>query len=180
MIEILAGLASSSGLGGIIGFLGNAVGRWQENKQAEREMQHELRNRELDLKELEIQHSQELELADKNMELAEREGEVNRELKEADAFTESVANAFKPTGNSKIDAFRAAIRPVVTLYLLAVTSALAIMVLIEVGGIDALPAETLLELATLIINQVLFLTTTATVWWYGSRKQGPLKKYLDR
>ena len=175
MIEAIMGLASSSGLGVITGVIGNAVGRWQERKQQEQEARHEIEMRNLDLREMELQHSQQLELADKQIEQAETEGKIAADVADAEAFTQSIKAAQAPTGIAWVDAVRALTRPVITLYLLAVTTYTAVVVFSEVGGLSALPADRLLQTADLVIQQVLFLATVAVTWWFGTRRQGPVK-----
>lgn len=175
ILETLGALASSSGLGAIVGVVGNSIGRWQEAKQQEAERKHEIQSRELDLKELEIQHSQELELADKQMQIAETEGKISADIKDAEAFTESQRNAFTPSGIKWVDGVRSLMRPVISVYLLAVTTYTAVVVFSEIGGLEQLPADVLLSTAQQVIQQVLFLTTVAVTWWFGSRRQGPIK-----
>lgn len=97
-------------------------------------------------------------------------GEI--QTQDARAFTES-----QKTKSTIADAIRAVVRPIITIYLLTVTTWLAYVVWTKTKGIETWETGELEELIRLIISQLLFLTTTCVVWWFGARPSS--ERYTD-
>ena len=162
-------IVTSGGMGAIIGLAGSWMTKREDRKKAELDLERELKVGELRLKELEAESNHELAMADKAMERAEVEGNIAIESEEIAAFAESLKSQAKSTGIIFVDAVRGLMRPTITVFLLGLSTWMAIAVHKLVGGLDSLPANELFALYKLIIMQVIFLTVTAVTWWFGSR-----------
>lgn len=173
MLDAIVGLATSSGVGAVVGVVGNWLGKIEERKQAIVDNEHERAMRVHDLQELKLSQTHSLDLAERQLAQTETEGEIAADVKDADAFIESI-KADQATGVGWVDAVRAMMRPLLSVYLVGLTTYVAVVVFIRLGGVESLPEDQLLELAEQIIQQVLFLTTAAVMWHFGSRRQGPI------
>lgn len=165
LIEIFGGGA----LGGIVGAIASIFKGAQEAKQKKAEMDHEFKMAELGLREQEMQGSHELAMADKGIERAKAEGDVAIDIAETGAFRDSIMAGMKSTGIAFVDAVRGLIRPIITVYMLGLATYIAINISIMVGGFEALERETLMALYSKIIDDVMFLTMAAVLYWFGSR-----------
>lgn len=172
MIEAIVGILSSSGLGAAVGALGSYLTKREERERDKVNNEHEFRMAELDLREAAQEQSHALALADKKLELTEAEGEIAHDIGELNAFTQSIMGQLKQTGIQFVDAIRGLMRPIITTYLLVISSYLAYRIGTVVGGIESLPADDMFALYKEIISGVLFLTTVAVTWWFGSRPSG--------
>jgi hypothetical protein len=73
-----------------------------------------------------------------------------------------------------LDFMRGIVRPGLTIYLCALTTMVYVQAKQLLGNEDLTSAEAL-EMMKLIIGTILYLTTTVTLWWFGTRnkaKQG--------
>ena len=168
-MDSLIGLFSTGGMGAIIGLAGSWMTKREDRKKAELDLQREIEIGNLRLKELEAESSHELAMADKEMERAEVEGDIAIESAEIGAFTESLKAQAKSTGIVFVDAVRGMMRPVITVFLLGLSTWLAVTVHTLVGGLKTISMTELFDLYEIIIQQIIFLTVTAVTWWFGSR-----------
>lgn len=76
-------------------------------------------------------------------------------------------------GLGAVDMVRGLMRPLITVYLIGLTTALALRILGQSAGLDAPQA---FDLLLKITDMVLFLTCTAVGWWFGSRPSGGLQQ----
>ena len=164
-------LFSTGGMGALVGMLGSWMTKREQRKNLELTIKRDLQLGELRLKELAAESAHEVQMADKQMERAEIEGEIAIEEAEVDAFAESLKTQARSTGVVVIDAIRGLMRPVITVFLLVLSTWLAVNVHKMVGGLDSMPGNELFDLYKLIIQQLIFLTVTAVTWWFGSRPQ---------
>lgn len=169
MFDTIIGLATSSGLGAVIGALGNWINKREERKNKELSFTHELAMAQLAVSERELEQSHEILMADKQMERAQTEGDIQVELSELGAFTASVKDATKATGVKFVDAVRGLMRPVITAYLLGIATYIVVKISALVGGLKIIPLPELVTMYTGIITQIIFLTTVAVTWWFASR-----------
>lgn len=176
MFDAILGLASSSGLGAIVGSVFSWLGKKEARAEKAMELEYELKNRLQDLEELKLSQTHEVDMADKQMQIAETEGQIATDLKETDGWIESIKSGMKATGIAWVDAVRALMRPVITVYLLGISTYVAISISVLVGGIGSLPEDELLEMYRQVIMSLIMLTTTAVTWWFGSRPQQVSKK----
>ena len=165
----IADIVTSGSAGAVVGLVGSWITKREDRKKAELDLEREIRVGELRLRELEAESNHELAMADKAVERAEVEGDIAIGSEEIAAFTESLKSQAQATGIIFVDAVRGMMRPVITVFLLGLSTWLAISVHKLVGGLDSLPAAELFALYKLIIMQIIFLTVTAVTWWFGSR-----------
>lgn len=161
-MEWLIGLASSSGLGAIVGMIGGLAEKWVDTKAKALEYRHEAEMRKIDVKESELERAHELAFADKQIERAEVEGDIKIQQIDASAFVESQ----KSQGRSKLLTY---VRASITAFVLLAATVLSIIVWNSVGGLDAFDASQLEYLLTRIVEATLFLATTCVAWWFATR-----------
>ncbi len=185
MIETLLGVAT--------GFLGNIITSFTNLKSQKLKNDHDLKMRDYDLKEREAEVKYQLSIESAHL-------ESTIENSEAAAYIESMRgnNSDILTGEklryltkdkSKfgkiltfimglVDAFRAAIRPGLTVYLIILTTVLtyeAIEILTAKHSlINAFQAQ---ELFNRISDVVIYLTVSTVTWWFGDRRTA---KFLYR
>lgn len=163
MLELFIPLLST-----VFGSVGALMKGKQERKTEELRLQYQLKNRDKDLEELKIENEHRLRVT-------ETEGEIARDLS-ADQTLQASYTALKPaflgTKNKWlmfVDGCTQMMRPVITLYLLAVTSYMAYCVDDVVNGFQSLDSIELVALYKNIIMSLISLTMTTVGWWFGSR-----------
>lgn len=169
MIAEIITILSSSGFGAITGFFGSWMTKRENRLNKELDQNHELAMAKIDLVEGREERAHALALADKELEITETEGEIEQDIAETEAFTQSLEVQKIKSGIKWVDAVRFLMRPFVTVYLLAIASYFAYNVHQLVNGLESLPLEQVVTLYTQLISQLMFLTTTAVTWWFGSR-----------
>ena len=162
-------IATSGGVGSIIGLLGGLVSKFTEVKQQKQEYLFQLKKMELAIRESELEHSHEIAMADKGIERAQVEGEIQVEGKEVEAFTASIRTA------NDVSGWLRAVRPAITFYLLLASTALFAVVWSKIGGLSSFSPEELGSLLRSMIESAIFLTITGVSWWFASRG-GNIKK----
>jgi hypothetical protein len=165
----LLSLLTSTGFGGIVGILGSWLTKREERKNIELQYAHDFKMAELRRDEVKLEAEHELAMADKQMERAQMEGNIALGEAELSAFQEGLREQNKTYGIKVVDAVRGLMRPLITLYLLAIATMLTYKINELVGGISTLPLEELLKTYKNVIDQMLFLTATSVTWWFGSR-----------
>lgn len=180
MLEIIMGVAS----GGATGLLGIGLGRFFDWLNAKAKVAE---------KKLDFEHAQQMkridgELMDKEwaarLRVADREADAEETVAREESFAASFNMEPKRFSNKReltpmqhwlmvvLDFVRGAVRPGMTVYLCAVVTLLAFEVnaLMEVYGavLDQAQVFTIYER---IIFTILYLFTTVTLWWFGTRNQ---------
>jgi len=169
MLDAILGIASSSGLGAIVGLVGSWMAKREQRKLDELNNAHEISMAEIDLRRDEAESKQALAMADKQIEQAQAESEIASEVAAGEAFSLSQETANKSSGVQWVDGIRSLMRPVITIYLLIVVTYITYNIHQTLGGLNALGTSDLYSLYSHIINQTVFLAVTATLWWFGSR-----------
>lgn len=176
MIEVLGSLLSSSGMGAVVGMIGSYMTKKEERATLKLKLDHEYNMAEIRAQEAEAEFKHEIALADKAVERAKVEGAIQKDIGELTAFTESLKEQTMQYGSGFADKLRAAMRPLITTYLLVLSTVLAINIFTLVGGLEnGFSADELLALYKDVIAQLLFLTTTSVTWWFGSRPSSQRK-----
>lgn len=171
--------------GGVTGLLGAAISRFADykNKQLDLQLQKEKFSNEIELKHADAR-IMELEWQSRER-IALTEGESKESVAETQAFQTALTSEPKlyhnPTKLSRaqnawmvlVDGIRGLIRPVLTLYLCGISTA----VYMQAGSIikhQPLSPEQSMEIYTQISSTILYLTTTCVLFYFGSRpaKQG--------
>lgn len=168
MLETLLGILTSGGAGAIVGLIGSLATKWLEFKTLDKKLQFETEMARIRTQELELEQAHAIALADKQMQIAEVEGRIAADVAAMGAFTESQKEARVQYGGW-VDQVRGLMRPVITLFLLTVTTAFAGMLWHRVGGFNALDGYQLVDLFDYLVRSAVFLTITAVSWWFGSR-----------
>jgi len=169
MLDAILGIASSSGLGAVVGLVGSYLAKREQRKITEMNQSHELLIGELDLKRDSAEATQALLMADKQIEQAEAEASIQNEVQAGHAFVASQVAASKSSGSVLVDSVRNLMRPAITIYLLVIVTVITYQLNVLLGGLVSLPVDELYKLYSHVINQAVFLTVTAVLWWFGSR-----------
>lgn len=169
MLDALLSIFTGGATGGIVGAGAAYMTKKLELKSLELAQNHEVIMGEQSIQELQLEQSHQLLVVDKEIDLAETEGEIATDLKETEGWIETLKSQSKPSGNSKVDAIRSLMRPVITTYFLVVSSYLTYNIATLVGGLKVMPIAELVTMYTMIITQVFFLTNMTVSWWFGSR-----------
>jgi len=168
MLEAILGIFGSTGMGGLIGLAGGIASKWLEYKTIGQKLEFEKQMALIRAQELKLEMQHAIALADKQMEIAQVEGEIQRDVAEMAAFTESQKAGQKVYGGW-VDQVRGLMRPVITMYLLAGSSMLTVLLWWTLGGLSAFPPEKLQNLFVHLVDSSVFLTVTAVLWWFGTR-----------
>jgi hypothetical protein len=161
-MDTILDLFATGGVGAIVGTIGNWLTMQEQRKTLIINNAHQHKMAEF--------NSQQVLLQDESKrETILTQGNVEVKNVEALSFKESLKGAAIKTGVSIVDGIRGLMRPLITIFLLVMTALLASSVHDIVDGLDSLPQESLLKLYRDMIIQLLFLTSTAVTWWFGSR-----------
>lgn len=162
MLETILEIGTSGLFGGILGVIGNFVTRREERKTLELTFKNQER-------------MAEITAANKREEI-KLEGEMKEKEVDAESFFMS-----QKYGNTKTGwggAILSIVRPLLTVYLCAITTYIGYEATRIVGGIDALPANEVLAIYKEIISTALMLTTMSVSWWFGARSSHNKKPLL--
>ena len=168
MLATLTALLSSSGLGAILGVAGSWLTKAEERKLLKEKNTHDQAMARLSMEELKLEGEQQLQIV-------QAEGEIAADVAAGEAFAESMKEQQMTYGIRFVDAIRGLMRPIITIYLLGVATWLTINVHTLVGGLEGMPQNDVMALYTEIIAAILFLTTPAVTWWFGSRPSSKRK-----
>jgi hypothetical protein len=183
MFETIGTLAASVFSGGITGIIGVIVQRIFDLKNkkldidvAKEKYAHEILLRRLDLDMIEKEFIG-------RVQVAQVEGEARAEVAESQAFAASFQEPVRFADPSKatpgqawllvlLDCLRGLIRPVLTLYLAVLVTLIYwhSKALMNQMPIDPKDAAKLVET---IVNTVLYLSTTCTLHYFGTRNKAP-------
>lgn len=169
MLSTLVDILTSSGAGAGLGLFGSWLTKREERLGMRLAMEKELALAKLTKEEAALEMEHALAMADKEHVRALTEGEMKTEIAEISAFRESLKQNTVKTGLAFIDTLRGLMRPLITAYLLLLATWISLELSSLTGGFKALPAPLLASLFEDIIQEILFLTTTAVTWWFGSR-----------
>ena len=172
MLDIIMGIASSSGLGVIAGLVGSYFTKREERKLAETMNAHERDMAAIDAQRDAADQSHSLAMADKKMDLAQIEGEIASDVAEMDNIAETIKAQSIPSGNQVIDGILRFVRPLITIYLLVILTIITYKLHVLTGGLENLKVDEIFALYKHIIHQTVFLAVTAVAWWFGSRGAG--------
>lgn len=171
----------TSGVGGVLsGLLGTGLQKVMEYKTEKLKAQSELDKRKLDIELMQAE-------AASRIKVAEIDGNARIESADAEAFSASfnLEPKIYSEGTQKtpaqvwllllLDVFRGSIRPMLTTYLVVLTTLLYFKTAALLTHEIILPGMAY-ELVQEIINTVLYLTVTVITWWFGVRGNRPPKK----
>ena len=187
MIETILGVAT--------GFLGNIITSFTNLKAQKIKNQHDIEMRQYDLKERKLEAELQVAVETARTEAAIEQAEANAYIESmrsanADVLTAEKLQVLSASGSKSgrflafimglVDAFRASIRPGLTVYLIALTTLLTIK---AVQILDAkeplLSAIQAREVFTQVSDVVVYLTVSVVTWWFGDRRTAKFLYRLD-
>lgn len=162
MLDLIMGVLS----GGVTGLIGTVISggmKFFENKQKHG---HELAIMEMEIKQMHVE-----------AEIAKDVAELEMEGKDRQAAWAALEASYKEstsrmsTGDSQwlvmVDVVRGLMRPVITLGLLILMAVIYFTVAQDMVGPEGTPVQ------VTIIATVLYVGTTAVLWWFGTRNLSP-------
>jgi len=187
MLEILGMVFGSIFSGGATGVIGVIAQRFADykNKQLDMELEKQRFENQVQLRRVDAEiMAQEWAARTK---VAEVEAAGEEAVADAAAFAASYqlepkrySDETRLTPNQQwwmviLDFFRGSVRPALTMYLCVLVTVIYFLARDKVKGEDLSP-EQVLDLLKLIIGTVLYVWTTITLWWFGTRnKSAPPK-----
>jgi len=174
MLEILGSVVSSILSGGATGLLGVVAQRYADYKNKQLDFEHAVALKEIDSKIMAQEYA-----AKESIVRIEAAGASD--VADSKAFAESYsleppryAVGNLTTGQNWVmvllDALRGAVRPVLTIYLCILVTIVYALAREKLRAED-LNAAQALELLSYIINTILYVWTTVTLWWFGTRNK---------
>lgn len=186
-MEILASLLGSVFSGGATGLLGVVAQRFADYKNAQLQMKLEQQRGEIEVAKRKA--DAEIMAAEwaGRLKVAAEEGATARDVAESKAFEASIFK--EPPRYSSLqvmtaaqnwvlvilDALRGIVRPALTVYLCILTTYIWWQVRALVATEDLKP-EHVLAIWGKVVDTILYLTTTVTLWWFGTRNKGQAPK----
>lgn len=181
-MEILATIFGSIFSGGATGLLGVVIQRWADykNKQLDMQLEKEKRETEIAKRKADAEIMQ-AEWAGR-LKVAQEEASAAKDVAETNAFAatlfkepERYSNAATVTPGQQwvlvlLDAIRGMVRPLLTIYLCALTTYVWFQVR-ELVASEELDGQAAIEVWKMVVGNILYLTTTVTLWWFGTRNR---------
>lgn len=167
-MEWLTAILGGASTGGLFGLIGTGIHAWMKAKELQAKLQYDRAMRELDLQEiaaesearraeLEIQAQIEAEKAAAMVRAAE--AEAGAKIRTASYRADKAAY-----GGGWVDSLRGIMRPVITVYTLALMTAIGWMLYQANITMAAQP-----ELWAQVVGAAIMLATTSVTWWFGAR-----------
>lgn len=165
MIDII-GLLSSAAGGGALGVIGNFLKGKAEIKIKQLDHEHEKEMKNIDIRAAEADAKIKMQLSALESSGRIEEAKVNAEHTILKSSHDMDTARY---GGGIIDFARGIMRPLITLYLLLIMSYIGYELNKLVGGLKSMDDKELFSMYDSLINSIVFLTTTAVTWWFGSR-----------
>ena len=189
MLELLGAVFSGILGGGASGLLGVAIQRFFDMKNRQLDLQLENQRAANKIAEIKAQAEVMREEWIGRDKVAATEGAAKIEVADAAAFAESYKlepqKYSGPTLTSgqqwvmvMLDALRGSVRPLLTFYLCALVTVIYYLARDKMRAED-LTAEQTLEAWKLLIGTILYVWTTVTMWYFGTRNRQPTPVGLD-
>lgn len=169
-------LLASSGFGTIIGIAGSWLQKREDRKILELSHKHEIEIASLKQKADQSKFDCNIKLADKGIERSKIEGEIKENLDFSQGFVASMKTMDTISGSKVVDGIRSLMRPILSVYLLTIATILTLSVGKLVGGMKSIPETVLLDLYKSVIFEIIFMTSVAVTWWFGSRPSLNMRK----
>lgn len=185
MLELLGTAASAIIGGGATGILGAAVQRFADYKNRQLDMQaqesrqlHEVAMRKADAKIMAQEWAARTQVATIEGETREAEADARTLAASYQLEPQQYSAAVKPTRGQGwllvlLDVLRGVVRPGLTIYLCVLTTQIYNELASKVGPVSQ---DQQFEMVKLIVGTILYLFTTVTLWWFGTRNKGAQPK----
>lgn len=193
MLEILGTLVGSIFSGGATGIIGVIAQRFADykNKQLDMQLEAQRQANAIALKRVDAEIMAQEWAA--RTQVAQVEADAAKDVADAKAFGDSYGYLNTPlvapealTPGQRwvmvlIEALRNGVRPALTLYLCVLVTVIYFLARDKVRAEDLTP-EQALELLKLLIGTILYVWTTCTLWWFGSRYKNEVtpKSFLQQ
>lgn len=172
LISIVSGGATGL-LGAVFGHVTDYYKAKLSAKQEEARLAHQLEQRKLDLQQTRME-------IDGRLKVSQTEAETAQQLAAWKSLSDSYSNdaARYATGDQArgngwfivVDVIRGLTRPGVTWYMAALVTYMFVRFVQLAGGIEqAVSREQMLAIVSQIVDTVLYMATTCTLWWFGAR-----------
>lgn len=191
MFEILGLIFGNIFSGGATGLIGVVLQRFADYKNKQLDLQIELQKQahEINMRKVDAEISAQEWAA--RTQVAQVEAAGKEAVADAQAFAASFglepnryAEGVKLTQGQAwlmvaLDALRGSIRPVLTVYLCLLTTLVWYQARAVLGA-EQLEAEAAIEVWKMVVGNILYLTTTCVLWWFGTRNRQPQLKLQDK
>jgi len=147
------------GATGVIGSLATHVTDYFKQKEANK---HELAMANLHIQERQMEFDQQTKVVS-------IEAEKDMNLSAEQSFQASYAADKASYGIWFVDFIRGLVRPALTVYLIVLANMILAKIVFLEAAMHAMNQDQIYTLVSDIINAIMYLTTTAVLWWFGSR-----------
>lgn len=182
MLEILGTIFGSIFSGGATGLIGVVLQRFADYKNKQLDMKLEAQRAENEIAKRRVDAEIMAQEWAGKLKVAQTEGETAKDVAASNAFAQSLfkeperySHAATLTPAQQwvmvvLDAARGVVRPFLTIYLCALTTYVwwQVRSLLSAEQIESTAA---LDVWKLVVSQILYLTTTVVLWWFGTRNK---------
>ena len=182
MLEILGAIFGNIFSGGATGLLGVVLQRFADYKNKQLDMKLEAQKAEQEIAKRRVDAEIMKEEWAGRLQVAQEEGRAKEAVADAEAFAASFrlepalyAEGQKLTAGQvwlmvALDALRGSVRPLLTVYLCVLTTYVWYQVKLKLGA-EELDSEAALDVWKMVVGNILYLTTTCVLWWFGTRNK---------
>lgn len=181
MFEILGSVIGSIFSGGATGILGVVAQRFADYKNKQLDMELEKQRSDAEIARLDKQAAIMAQEWAGRTQVATVEGEAKMDVAASEAFAASFKmepqkySGDKLTTNQQwlmvvLDFIRGSVRPALTIYLCVLVTVIYFLARDKLKGED-ITAEQAIDLWKLLIGTILYVWTTITLWWFGTRNR---------
>lgn len=179
MLSII-GSIFAGGATGLLGMIFQRAFDWLNQreiaKQKKQDQDFELAKKRIDIEVTQAEWSG-------RVKVAAEEASAAKDVAESNAFSQSLMKEPERYSETKLvtpgqnwllvllDVLRGSIRPLLTVYLCALTTYIwwQVRQLIQTEDLES---KDVLEIWRMVVNTILYLTTTCILWWFGTRNKG--------
>ncbi len=184
MLLSIIGSIFAGGATGLLGVVFQRAFDWlherEVSKQKKQDQEFELEKRKIDIQVTQAEWAGRTRVAETEagaaMDVAQSNAFAVSLLKEPERYSSSDRLT---TGQNWIlvllDFLRGIVRPALTVYLCALTTYIWWQVRTLISTEDLDPAA-VLDIWKMVVNTILYLTTTCILWWFGTRNKGQAPK----
>lgn len=180
-MEMLGTIFGSIFSGGATGLIGVIVQRWADYKNRQLDLQLEKERRETEI----AKRKADAEIMQAEwsgrLKVAQEEGATAKEVAETSAFSQTLFKEPERYSQGKfstgqqwvlvlLDALRGCVRPLLTIYLCALTTFVWYQVKMKLEA-ENLDAGAAMQVWQMVVQNILYLTTTVVLWWFGTRNR---------
>jgi len=183
MLTLLGTIFGSIFSGGATGLIGVVLQRFADFKNKQLDMKLEMQRAENEIAKRRVDAEIMAQEWAGRLKVAQEEGATAKDVADTNAFAQSLwkepdrySYAATLTPRQQwvmviLDALRGVVRPFLTIYLCALTTYVWYQVRTTLASED-LDMTAALEVWKMVVGQILYLTTTVVLWWFGTRNKG--------